>query len=227
MRIDSFLAGIANVHLIDDGEGIIVVDSGWPGSAPAIVKRIKRLGYSPQDVRAILLTHGHFDHAGAAVELRRLTGAPIAAHPGDNAYMAAGRHSIPTGRGWAGVSSKWVADRISLWPGFESFKPDVALEEGQTLGQFGLEGYVLHTPGHTAGSATLALEDGITIIGDALINMIKVGFPMYWEAPEQARDSAVKIQASKPRMLYSGHGRPFSGAELDRYLETYWTKKNR
>ncbi len=227
MQIHSLLAGIANVHLIDDGHGIVIVDAGLQGMARPILRAVKRLGYSPRDVRLILLTHVHLDHAGSAAELRRRTGTPIAAHRGDAQYARTGKHRIPIGRGAAGVSSKWLADRMDLECKYEPFEPDVWLEEGQSLGDFGVEGYLLHTPGHTQGSVTLALEDGVTFIGDALINLFKVGYPMYWEDPDAARESGRRIQSLKPRILYSGHGRAFSGQELDRYLEEYAIKKAR
>ena len=227
MEIHSFRAGIANVQFIDDGRGVVVVDTGWQGYAPHILRRIARLGYGPRDVRLIVLTHVHVDHAGSAAELRRLTGAPIAAHRGDAATARAGEHDMPLGRGWAGISSKWLVEKSGMKLSFQPFTPDIWLEEGQTLGDFGVEGYVVHTPGHTRGSVTLALEDGVTLIGDALINMIKVGYPMSWEEPEQARESGAKIQGLKSRVLYSGHGRPFSGAQLEQYLELYAAKKAR
>jgi glyoxylase-like metal-dependent hydrolase (beta-lactamase superfamily II) len=225
MRIHSFRAGIANVHLIDDGRGVVIVDAGWQGSARRILSRVRMLGYAPRQVRLILLTHVHIDHAGSAGELRRQTGAPIAVHRGDARNALTGQHRIPTGRGWAGTGSKWLADRLNLTLAFDAFTPDVWLEEGQTLLDFGLEGYVIHTPGHTAGSVTLALEYGIAIIGDALINMFKVGLPLYWEDPAAGRESAKKIQSLKPRVLYSGHGRVFSGSELDNYMARRAAKK--
>ncbi|MGB8648585.1 MAG: MBL fold metallo-hydrolase [Anaerolineae bacterium] len=227
MRIHSVVAGIANVHLIDDGHGIVIVDAGWPGFAGLILRRVGQLGYQPRDVRLILLTHIHVDHAGSAAELHRRTGAPIAVHRADAEYAVTGRHRIPTGRGFVGGTSQRAAHLVKFEPSYEPFTPNVWLEEGQTLGDFGVEGYLLHTPGHTRGSVSLALEDGVTLIGDALINMIRVGYPLYWEEPEMARESGPKIQGVKPRILYSGHGRPFSGQELDDYLAAYQAKKRR
>ncbi len=226
-KIHSIRAGIANVHLVDDGHGVVIVDAGWGGYAGRILSAVSRLGYQPRDVRLILLTHGHVDHVGSAAELRRLSGAPISIHRGDATIACAGKHRIPAGRGWMGISSKWLADRIDLELGFEPFTPDVWLEEGQSLNEYGVEGYVIHTPGHTPGSVTLALEDGIVLVGDALINLFKVGYPMYWENPEQGRESGRKIQRLKPREVYSGHGRAFSGDELDRYMELRPARKSR
>jgi glyoxylase-like metal-dependent hydrolase (beta-lactamase superfamily II) len=219
MKVHSILAGIANVHIVEDERGVIIVDAGWSGYGRRILSAVARLGYQPHDVRLIWITHVHADHAGSAAELKRLTGAPVGIHEGDAGYAAAGRHHIPSGRGWIGVSSKWLSDRVGLELSFEPFIPDVLFEEGQTLGDFGLKGYMVHTPGHTRGSMTLVLEEGITFVGDALINLFKVGFPMYWEDPAQGRESGRRIQGLKPRVIYSGHGRAFGGGDLDRYLE--------
>lgn len=226
MRVHTIRAGIANVHLVDVGSGVIIVDAGWSGYGRRIASTLTRLGYQAGDVRLIFLTHVHADHAGSAAELKQLTGAPIACHRGDETYARTGKHHIPTGRGFAGVTSKWLADRIDLELKYQPFTPDVWLEEGQTLGSFGIEGYVVHTPGHTQGSVTLAMEGGVTFVGDALINLVKVGFPMYWEDPEKGRNSGRKIQRLKPSKIYSGHGRAFDGDELDRYLEARLVKKS-
>ncbi len=195
------------------------------GFSGRILRQVQRLGYTPRDIRLIVLTHVHMDHAGSAAELRRRSGAPIAIHRADLPIALAGRHRIPIGRGLAGVSSRWLVERSFKTLRFEAFQPDILIEEGQSLADFGLEGYVVHTPGHTSGSLTLALEDGVTLVGDALINLFRVGYPMYWQDPEAARESGRKIQALKPTVLYSGHGRPFSGGALDEFIESYSAKK--
>ncbi len=227
MQIHSFLAGMANVHLVHNGRGVVIVDAGWQGCAGRILKQVARIGYQPREVRLILITHVHVDHAGSAAELRRLTDAPIAIHRGDEPIARAGKHSMPIGRGCAGVSSKWMVDRSFRELKFESFRPDLLLSDGQRLHDFGIEGRIVHTPGHTLGSVTLLLEDRTAFTGDALINLFRVGYPMYWESPDLARESGKKIQALKPRVLHCGHGRAFGGADLDRYLENYAAKKGR
>ena len=152
-------------------------------------------------------------------ELKRRTGAPIAAHRGDAEYARTGRHRLGIGRGWAGVTTQRLSDLVRFEYRFEPFTPDLWLEEGEGLNELGVAALVVHTPGHTLGSISLALQDGVMLIGDALINLFKLGYPMYWECPELARESARRIQSLKPRVLYSGHGRPFDGKELDRFID--------
>ena len=79
MMIHTLFTGVANTHIVETQNGLAIIDAGMPHQAAAILKRIRALGHSPQDVRVILLTHGHIDHAGSARLLKRLTGAPVAA----------------------------------------------------------------------------------------------------------------------------------------------------
>ena len=92
------------------------------------------------------------------------------------------------------------------------FEPDILVDEGQRLDDFGLDAHVVDTPGHTLGSVSLDLGDGVMVIGDAMINQIRVGMPLYGEDNMLAYDSLTKIQRTVPASrLYSGHGKPFSG----------------
>lgn len=210
---------IANVYLIASDAGILIVDAGFSNAARNVLRAIEQLGYAPTDVRLIFLTHVHMDHVGSAAELRRRTGAPIAMHRADVGKARAGKHNMPKGRGTAGKLFEHAFNGLRLQMRYEAFAPDILLEEGQTLKEFGLNARVVHTPGHTLGSLSLALDDGVVLIGDALINQFRVGMPLYGEDNALAYDSLRKLRALRPRILYSGHGKPFSGSEVERYLE--------
>ncbi len=62
------------IHLVDTGEGLVLIDSGYPCSIHLLTEAIYRLGFDPHDIRYILHTHGHYDHFGASGEYRRLYG---------------------------------------------------------------------------------------------------------------------------------------------------------
>lgn len=210
---------IANLYLVASDAGIIIVDTGFSNAARNVLRAIEQLGHTRTDVRLIFLTHVHMDHAGSAAELRRQTGAPIAMHRADVGKARAGKHNMPNGRGTAGKLFEYAFNGLRLQMRYEAFAPDILLEEGQTLKEFGLNARVIHTPGHTLGSLSLALDDRVMLIGDALINQFRVGMPMYGEDNALAYDSLRKLRALRPRMLYSGHGKPFSGSDVERYLE--------
>ncbi len=219
MFIHTIPSLIANIYLLESDAGIVIVDAGFSSAARKVLRTIEQLGYAPADVRLIFLTHAHMDHIGSAAELRRATGAPIALHRADIAKARAGKHKMPTGRGSAGKIFEQVFNgtRMSFW--YKGFEPDILLDEHFSLREFGVNARVVYTPGHTLGSVSLALEDGVMLIGDAMINQVRVGMPLYGEDNALAYESLRKLNALRPRVLYSGHGKPFSGADMAQYFE--------
>src|SRR5450759_864404 len=80
--------GIMSVPQLLVGENdAVLLDTGFPGEAGRIRREMKRLGLGARDLRAILLTHGHIDHAGCAAELKAWSGAPVYAHALEQAHI--------------------------------------------------------------------------------------------------------------------------------------------
>lgn len=218
MQIHTLFTGIANTHIVEDTKGVVVIDAGMPHQARRIVNQVRALGHSPQDIRVILLTHGHIDHAGSAVALRRLTGAPIALHRADARLIATRNLKIPPGRTSTVDAVGGVLRAFGWVMPLETFTPDVWLDDGMSLRDFGIDARVVHTPGHTMGSVSVAFEDGTAFVGDAILNLLHVSFPLWWEDPACARESACKIRALEPRVCYSGHGKAFDFKALDEFV---------
>lgn len=217
--IHTIKSRIANFYLLETGSGVVIVDTGFASAAPAALDKLIRLGYGPRDVRLIFLTHVHADHVGSAAQLRRATGAPIALHRADAAKARAGFHTMPSGRGLGGKLFEHAFNGLHLKMSFEPFEPDLFMDENSTLREFGLDARVLATPGHTLGSLSLVFPDGVSLIGDAMINQLRVAMPMYGEDNALACDTLRKIHALRPRLVYSGHGAPFTGEQIARYFE--------
>ena len=84
------------VYLVEDGEKLILVDTGLPRSSKKIVKAIEELNRKPSDISFIVLTHFHIDHVGSAKKMKQLTNAKIAVHQIDADYVARrNRHLNP------------------------------------------------------------------------------------------------------------------------------------
>jgi glyoxylase-like metal-dependent hydrolase (beta-lactamase superfamily II) len=152
MIIESFPIGPlqANCTLLGDKETgeAVIIDPG------AEVDRIyRRLGELGLTLKQILLTHAHLDHAGVAVKLKRLTGAPILLHEGDlPLWQSMGQQAA-----WLGM------DTPEIEP------PDAFLVDGQIVGLTNYPAQVICTPGHTQGSISLYLAaQKLLIAGDTL-----------------------------------------------------------
>ena len=118
-------------------------------NAAAIIRMVSDMGAKPC---AVLLTHGHFDHIGAADELRKMYEIPVYAHEAEEALL-----SSPT----LNLSGSWASAII--------LKADHLLKDGDKLQIAGFTVKVLHTPGHTEGSCCYVLEnEELLFSGDTL-----------------------------------------------------------
>lgn len=134
--------GLSSV-LIASSEGHILLDVALPQSAPIIARNIRELGFRPEDVRLIVNSHAHYDHAGGIAAFQRLSGATVAASPSGAKALAGGS---PTS------DDPQYIDRITFPP-----VSDVrVVRDGETLRIGSLDITAHFTPGHTPGSTTWA-----------------------------------------------------------------------
>jgi glyoxylase-like metal-dependent hydrolase (beta-lactamase superfamily II) len=211
----------SNCYLLVD-QGVVLIDSGVRGEGSSILKAMASRGVRPQDLRLILLTHGHADHAGSASEIAAITGAPIALRTEDARWVSEGLQvPAPPVTRWARTIARFLSAQFmsDLMPA-PRFVPEVMMvAEELTLAAYGLAATVVHTPGHTAGSASVLLEDGRAFVGDLAMN----GFPSSLFRPTMpivAQDLALLarswtlIRERGATTIFPGHGSSFSWASL-------------
>jgi glyoxylase-like metal-dependent hydrolase (beta-lactamase superfamily II) len=94
---------VGHAYLCEDPDGLALIDTSLPGSAPQIAAAIRSIGQDPADLRWLMLTHFHPDHAGSAAEIAAWGGAEVCAHHADAPFLrgeAPGRpRTWPTGNG--------------------------------------------------------------------------------------------------------------------------------
>jgi hydroxyacylglutathione hydrolase len=215
MNIHPLTLGFVQAYLIETPGGLVLVDCGMPRQEGAILRAVEQLGCG--GLRLIFITHAHADHYGSAAALVRLTGAPVAIHRADAQAMANGETPI---RGAKGLNRAITSLALRLDP-TPPVRADVLLDDGDSLAQYGVPGVVVHTPGHTAGSCCLVLEDGTAFLGDMLAARRKPNLQRtYIEDPEQLRASYTRLQGLKLAKVYAGHGaHVLTGEELNRLID--------
>jgi len=125
--------------LIDSGKGLILIDAGMPEFAPQILANIRALGFDPKQVRILLNSHAHFDHAGGLAAIKAATGAKMLASVEEGRLLERG------GKG----DFAW-GDELAYAP----VRVDGTLSDGQRL-KLGAVTLTAHiTPGHTKGCTT-------------------------------------------------------------------------
>ncbi len=209
---------VGHVYIWQDPEGLTLVDSGVPGSGPAIAGAVRGLGHRLRDIRRIVLTHCHGDHIGAAAEIASWGGAQVCAHRAD----------VPVIRGEAEVPPPVLADweRELLEQVRRQMPPldpapvgvDRPLEDGDVL-DFGGGARVVAVPGHTAGSAALFLpEHGVLFTGDSVAcsSAGNVVLGVFNVDPAQAAASFHRLAELDAEIACFGHGEPVTSGTAAR-----------
>jgi hydroxyacylglutathione hydrolase len=212
----------SNAYLIK-GRKTILVDTGSPREGVKILRGLAKLGIAPKDFSLILHTHAHFDHAGSTRELKRWIDVPTAIHAADAALLASGRLEKPLTS--ITLEGKLLKPFMNI--PFAPVKADILIKDEISLKEFGVDGKIIFTPGHTPGSISVLLNDGQAIVGDLLGGGSLGGnlFPSrprshyYADDLEQVRDSLKKIMALKPKKLYVGHGGPLEAGMVKAHFE--------
>jgi glyoxylase-like metal-dependent hydrolase (beta-lactamase superfamily II) len=200
-------------HLLEDGEASVIIDTGLVGE-PFVVRRlVRKLGLKPTSIKAILLTHGHLDHAGNLAWLKQWTGAKVYAHPEEQRHVDG---TYP----YRGLS-KWCGRLEALGRAVLRYRPakiDEFLSDGQELSFWGgLR--VVHLPGHTAGHCGFySPKHDLLFSGDMFASYFFYAHPpsaLLNSVPEHFAGSVEKIRRLAPRFMIPSH-RDFLDGELHR-----------
>src|SRR5690625_15736 len=225
---------IVNIVFVGDPQAndFVLVDAGMPHSASKIISMTEERFGEGSKPSAIILTHGHFDHVGAVIELVDQWTIPVYAHELEIPYLT-GQKSYPEPD--ATVEGGMIAKMSPLFPN----EPINLGNHIKVLPEDGSVPYLpefrwIHTPGHADGHVSLFREeDKVLLAGDAFVTvkqdkLYKVitqeqeisGPPRYltpdWEASKQ---SVIKLASLHPTTAVTGHGLPMTDDPLSDGLE--------
>lgn len=224
---------IVNICIVghpDKGD-FVFVDAGMPKSADKIISITEERFGANNKPKAIVLTHGHFDHVGAIIELVNYWKVPVYAHKLEMPFLTGAKsypEPDPTVEGGmiAKISSYFPNEPINLGEHVHSLPEDGSIPH---LPEFRW----IHTPGHTPGHISLFREnDRALVVGDAFVtvkqdSLYKVltqeqeisGPPRYFTPDwDHAYSSVQKLEALKPSVAITGHGLPMTGDLLTNSL---------
>lgn len=229
-RKDTFV----NFFMIQDlvNDQWVLVDTGLKWSAGKVKEMANYLFGEGSVPKAIILTHGHFDHVGTVADLAEEWDVPVYAHHLEMPYLT-GQSDYPppdptVGGGlMATMSFLYPKSPINIWKHVKVLPPN------ETIPVLTDWKYI-HTPGHSPGHISLFREsDRVLITGDAFVttkqeSVISVMFqtrqisgpPKYFTCDwDEARSSVEELIKLNPKTAAAGHGQPMRGLELQEALK--------
>ena len=210
---------LVNCYLVEDAGAITVIDAGVPAYYDELLAELAAMGRTIDDVRALVLTHGHSDHIGFAERLRSEDSVPVSVHQLD-ANLARGEVPNPS----AGAGDKKVGSllRFLLWGARRGALRIKTLTEVATFGDgatLDVPGAlrVIATPGHTPGNVAMhAPHVDALFAGDTLSTLaVTTGasgpqIPPFTADPEEALASLSRIESVEAAWVLPGHGAPWT-----------------
>ncbi|MBR4343724.1 MAG: MBL fold metallo-hydrolase [Lachnospiraceae bacterium] len=190
MKVYEISYSNTNTYLIEGTKGKLLFDTGWAGTFPAFCRFMGNLEISVQSINYIMISHFHPDHMGIVQEIAEL-GPKIIVMETQKEFM----HS---------------ADAIFVKEAKYNYKPidnnKVKIikhsDSRQFLKEIGIDGEIIHTPGHSEDSISLYLDDGTIFVGD--LNPL---YELELHKGTQIAESWEKLLTRKPQIVYYGHAR--------------------
>lgn len=230
----SFTIQIVNIVMVGhmDQKEFVLIDAGMPYSANKIISEAETRFGADCRPKAIILTHGHFDHVGSIIELVKHWDVLVYAHELELPFLT-GKMDYPEPD--STVEGGMVSKMSPIFPNeaIDLGSRVTALPEDGTVPH--LPGFRwIHTPGHSPGHVSFFREkDKALIVGDAFITVkqeylykvltqkLEISGPPRYLTPDwvAAKKSIEKLEALKPSVAITGHGLPITGDQLTGYLK--------
>ena len=220
MRFHAIKMGFVQSYLICGERGCVLVDAGYKEDAKKMLAGIGQSGRKPEDIQLIVITHAHRDHVGGLTEIKKKSGASVLIHEKEASFLSEGKSApvFPANR----------ILRVFVKPGtrqiFSSLNADITMSDDFDLTPYGVEGKVIHTPGHTPGSVAVIVGKE-AFVGDTAM---KFGFlsgksykPIIAGDLDEVARSWKKILDEGVETIHPSHGKSFPAMRMKKMLETF------
>ena len=195
--------GTDNCYVIADGGKAILIDTA---SKPHINKVIVEC--DKYEMKLIVLTHVHFDHAENAAELSKRYNIPVAIHKADEELFESFDKQPLKSYGLVGKIVLGLSLKVLRETKVEKPENLIYVKDGDDLSFYGINAKIVELPGHTLGSIGVDVEQKHLFVGDELDNWIRPGLGHLYYDFDAIKDSAQKIKGLGARTIYYGHGKP-------------------
>jgi hydroxyacylglutathione hydrolase len=223
-KIYQVLGGRCNCFLISYRNRHLLIDTGRENRWKELSKGLDKLGVNDKSLIALILTHSHFDHAENAANIKEKYKTAIIIHKSEADYLQRGDNPVIRGTTFV---TRLITDLLAkkLVLRYIRYKPadyDILVDETYDLNDFGFNGYIIHTPGHSLGSMSVIIENEIAIVGDAMFGVFKGSvFPPFADNPKLMVKSWERSLDTGCSTFLPAHGTGRSKELLQRQYDKY------
>ncbi|MCF8331600.1 MAG: MBL fold metallo-hydrolase [Bacteroidales bacterium] len=216
-RITKVKTGQTNSYLVHTPDGYILVDTGTANQTKKVERALNNAGADIKEIKLIIVTHAHYDHVGSLQEIKIKSGASVLVHEKEKRLLQAGKTDFPAGTFF--MTKLLASAGNSFMQGkFNPVDADITITDKYSLQDFGIDGEVIHTPGHTEGSISVLIEGEHLICGDTFFNVLPNSvYPVFANDQAQLLETWKKIEQLNCKTFYPGHGNIFNN---QKYLKT-------
>jgi len=221
----SIKLSVTNCFLLPCDDGYLLIDTSYKDKYGKFLKELAKIDVDVSEIRYVLLTHHHDDHAGFIAEL--IDNNPeitVIVHEADLAWLAAGQNNedaAPLNGCIRVLLGLFGAFHEFGFPGYIVRETDIILtgDDDELLPSIGVDGVILYTPGHTDDSVSVVTADGDAFVGDLAMNFLKICCikyrPIFVHDMPQVRESWERVLDAGAVTIYPAHGRPFNAEKLE------------
>ena len=219
--------GPVNAFLIEGEDGLTMIDTGNKGRTGEIVEDLRSIGKKPADIKHILLTHCHPDHAGSLADMKRLSGAPAYTHPIEAEMIATGDIKLTM------TPSPGLLPRFLFWLFIKRasgvYDPATIEHEIADGDELPIAGGIraIHVPGHCAGQLAFLWQrhGGVLFAADTSANMSGLGLSIGYDDLAEAKRSLAKMAAYDFEATCFGHGKSITKGAAEMFRKKWGARK--
>ncbi len=224
--------GFTTCYLLECDEGYLLIDVGYPDDYENFVRKLnEKYKIDISELKYLLLTHHHDDHAGFGTELIEKTDIKLIVHENALEQLELGTsevESVPVNRRIKSIMKLFSQFHEFTFPPIVPTKTDIILRGSgdniEVLRTLGIDGTIIFTPGHTKGGISVVLSDGSIFPGDNAMNAWFFNIfgikkrPIYVQDINIIFDSWERYIDLGGRRIYPAHGKPFDIKHLNTNL---------
>ena len=203
IKIIRIKGGTDNCYLVTDENKAILVDTASKANIDMVIKECDKY-----EMKLIVLTHVHFDHAENAAELSKRYDIPVAVNKLDEKLFESFDNQPLKPIGLVGHVVLGLSLKVLRNTKVERPQNLVYVDDGDDLSSYGIDAKIIGLPGHTLGSIGVDVERKHLLVGDELDNWIRPGVGHLYHDIDAIKKRADKIRKLGERTIYYGHGKP-------------------